>query len=64
MQTNFVINFSCLFSEYRTNLEFTPLRDSDAVEDHQITVCVRKRPMNKKGMKIYKYRNLFYHYQI
>lgn len=24
------------------------MRETDAVEDHQITVCVRKRPLNKK----------------
>lgn len=41
--------FSNMIREYRNNLEFTPLRDNDSVEDHQITVCVRKRPMNKKG---------------
>lgn len=29
-------------------MEFRPIRDTDAVEDHQITVCVRKRPLNKK----------------
>ncbi|ODM95639.1 Kinesin-like protein KIF2A [Orchesella cincta] len=40
--------FSNMIREYRINLEFTPLRDSDVVEDYQITVCVRKRPMNKK----------------
>lgn len=37
------------FREYQTTLEFKPLRDSEIVEDHQITVCVRKRPLNKKG---------------
>lgn len=41
--------FSNMIREYRNNLEFTPLRGGDAVDDHQITVCVRKRPMNKKG---------------
>jgi kinesin family protein 2/24 len=40
------LNFIC--REYRQGLEITPLRESDVVEDHQITVCVRKRPMNKK----------------
>ena len=42
--------FLSMIREYRHNLEFTPLRETDAVEEHQITVCVRKRPMNKKGM--------------
>jgi kinesin family protein 2/24 len=40
--------FLSMIREYRHNLEFCPLRDSDPVEDHQITVCVRKRPTNKK----------------
>jgi hypothetical protein len=35
--------------EYRNSIEFRPLRESDPVEDHQITVCIRKRPLNKKG---------------
>lgn len=34
--------------EYQNSIEFRPLRESDVVEDHQITVCVRKRPLNKK----------------
>ncbi|EEB15649.1 kif-2, putative [Pediculus humanus corporis] len=34
--------------EYRSNLEFRPLKENDTIEDHQITVCVRKRPLNKK----------------
>jgi len=35
--------------EYRNSIEFRPLRETDPVEDHQITVCIRKRPLNKKG---------------
>ena len=31
-------------------MEFRPIRDTDGVEDHQITVCVRKRPLNKKEL--------------
>lgn len=34
--------------EYQNSIEFRPLRETDSVEDHQITVCVRKRPLNKK----------------
>lgn len=37
------------FREYRNALDFRPLRENDSVESHQITVCVRKRPLNKKG---------------
>ncbi len=40
--------FSC--REFRATLEFRPIRDNDTAEDHQITVCVRKRPLNKKEL--------------
>lgn len=36
--------------EYRRGLDIKPLNENDAVEDHLITVCVRKRPLNKKEM--------------
>ncbi|KAL0278962.1 UNVERIFIED_CONTAM: hypothetical protein PYX00_000624 [Menopon gallinae] len=42
--------FLAMIREYRANLEFRPLKESDTVEDHQITVCVRKRPLNKKEL--------------
>jgi kinesin family protein 2/24 len=29
---------------------FRPLEESDPVEDHQITVCIRKRPLNKNEL--------------
>ncbi|KAJ8943971.1 hypothetical protein NQ318_013552 [Aromia moschata] len=34
--------------EYRRGLDIKPLSENDAVEDHLITVCVRKRPLNKR----------------
>ena len=37
------------FSEFRSHLEYRPITSSDPIENHQICVCVRKRPMNKKG---------------
>ncbi|CAB0019471.1 unnamed protein product [Nesidiocoris tenuis] len=40
--------FLHMIREYRDALEFRPLRATDPVESHQITVCVRKRPLNKK----------------
>ena len=43
-----------VFREYRNSIEFRPLRESDPVEDHQITVCIRKRPLNKKGKSDYR----------
>lgn len=38
----------CIYREYQRTIEFKPLNENDMVEDHQITVCVRKRPLNKK----------------
>ncbi|CAI6352872.1 unnamed protein product [Macrosiphum euphorbiae] len=40
--------FLAMIRYYQSNLDFKPLRDFEVVEDHQITVCVRKRPLNKK----------------
>ncbi|XP_076261313.1 kinesin-like protein Klp10A isoform X2 [Rhynchophorus ferrugineus] len=34
--------------DYRKGLEIKPLSENDPIEDHLITVCVRKRPLNKK----------------
>lgn len=35
-------------SEYRRTLDIKPLSENDLIEDHLITVCVRKRPLNRK----------------
>ncbi len=43
--------FLCMIREYQETLEYNPLSDSDQVVEHQITVCVRKRPINNKEMK-------------
>ncbi|KAL1110375.1 hypothetical protein AAG570_007906, partial [Ranatra chinensis] len=40
--------FLAMIREYQASIEFRPLRDTDPVENHQITVCVRKRPLNKR----------------
>ncbi|XP_023715825.2 kinesin-like protein Klp10A [Cryptotermes secundus] len=40
--------FLAMIREYRDSMEFHPLQESDPVEDHAITVCVRKRPLNMK----------------
>lgn len=37
-----------MIREYQSTLEFNPLTDGQAIEDHQITVCVRKRPLSRK----------------
>lgn len=40
--------FLAMIREYQTSLEYRPLKDGDPLESHQITVCVRKRPLSKK----------------
>lgn len=40
--------FLNMVNEYQRSIEFRPLSANDSVEDHQITVCVRKRPLNKR----------------
>ncbi|XP_030245038.1 kinesin-like protein Klp10A [Drosophila navojoa] len=37
-----------MIREYQNTLEFVPLMDGQVVDDHQITVCVRKRPLSRK----------------
>ncbi|KAH8420528.1 hypothetical protein KR009_011122 [Drosophila setifemur] len=37
-----------MIRDYQGTLEFVPLLDGQAVDDHQITVCVRKRPVSRK----------------
>ncbi|XP_022901240.1 kinesin-like protein Klp10A isoform X7 [Onthophagus taurus] len=37
-----------MIQEYRRGIDIKPLTEHDALEDHLITVCVRKRPLNKK----------------
>lgn len=40
--------FSQMISEFRSHIEFTKLTNSEPVQDLRISVCVRKRPINKK----------------
>lgn len=42
--------FLAMIREYQNSIEFRPLTGTEPVEDHQITVCVRKRPLNKKEL--------------
>lgn len=42
--------FAQMINEYRRTLEFRPLRENDSVIENQITVCVRKRPLNEKEL--------------
>ncbi|KAL3289379.1 hypothetical protein HHI36_022811 [Cryptolaemus montrouzieri] len=43
--------FLNMILEYRRGLDMKPLCENDLVEDHLITVCVRKRPLNKREMQ-------------
>ncbi|KAK2168895.1 hypothetical protein LSH36_13g04017 [Paralvinella palmiformis] len=36
------------WEEYRESLDYRPVANTDSIETHQICVCVRKRPLNKK----------------
>ena len=41
-----------LFGEnYKEELDINPLQDGDPIANHQITVCIRKRPMSTKELK-------------
>nr|CAH7745864.1 unnamed protein product [Callosobruchus chinensis] len=40
--------FEQMINEYKSTLDFRPLRENDTVIENQITVCVRKRPLNEK----------------
>ncbi|XP_037919407.1 kinesin-like protein Klp10A isoform X4 [Hermetia illucens] len=39
---------AAMIREYQSTIEFRPLVDGLPIEDHQITVCVRKRPLSRK----------------
>ena len=43
--------FLRMIHEYQAQLDYHPLSMQDAVYDHQICVCVRKRPMNPKEVQ-------------
>jgi len=43
--------FLCMIRDYQESLDFNPLQDGDDYSDHQISVCVRKRPLSKKEDK-------------
>ncbi|KAJ8936394.1 hypothetical protein NQ318_010801 [Aromia moschata] len=40
--------FAQMISEFRAGLDLRPLREGDPLVENQITVCVRKRPLNDK----------------
>eukprot|EP00092_Neocalanus_flemingeri_P008415 GFUD01009071.1.p1 GENE.GFUD01009071.1~~GFUD01009071.1.p1 ORF type:complete len:751 (+),score=217.39 GFUD01009071.1:276-2528(+) len=43
--------FLQMILDYKDELEFNPLQDGDPTANHQITVCIRKRPMSQKETK-------------
>ena len=43
--------FLTMIREYQEQIEYHPLTENDSYVDHQITVCVRKRPLNNKENK-------------
>lgn len=40
--------FLAMIKDFRNNLDYRPITSSDPIENHQICVCVRKRPLSKK----------------
>ncbi|XP_052253397.1 kinesin-like protein KIF2A isoform X3 [Dreissena polymorpha] len=40
--------FAAMIKEFRAHLDYRPLTSSDPIVNHQICVCVRIRPLNKK----------------
>ena len=40
-----------MIQDYKEELEINPLQDGDPIANHQITVCIRKRPMSMKENK-------------
>lgn len=39
-----------MISEFRATLDFSRVTNNENVQDLRICVCVRKRPINKKGL--------------
>ncbi|XP_037025937.1 kinesin-like protein Klp10A isoform X5 [Bradysia coprophila] len=39
-----------MIRDYTSQIDFRPLTDGQPIDDHQITVCVRKRPVSRKEM--------------
>ena len=37
-----------MIREYQSTIDFRPLVQGQSIDQHQITVCVRKRPLNQK----------------
>uniref|UniRef100_A0A670JJ86 Kinesin-like protein n=1 Tax=Podarcis muralis TaxID=64176 RepID=A0A670JJ86_PODMU len=46
--TNPNYEIMCMIRDFRGSLDYRPLTTADAIDEHRICVCVRKRPLNKK----------------
>jgi kinesin family protein 2/24 len=47
---NSILEFLAMMKLYRKSIELRPLLESDAMEDHQIRICIRKRSLKKKEL--------------
>lgn len=45
--------FANMINEFRAQLDFTRVTNAEPVQDLRICVCVRKRPINKKGFCLF-----------
>ena len=45
--------FLRMITEYRAKLQLNPLQFEDEAVESKISVCVRKRPLNGKGLHLY-----------
>ena len=43
--------FRSMIMDYKDELDINPLQDGDPIANHQIMVCIRKRPMSTKELK-------------
>lgn len=43
-------DFLMMIRDFQENLDYNPLTNTDPIEYHQICVCLRKRPLNKREL--------------
>ncbi|XP_071433794.1 kinesin-like protein KIF2A [Pithys albifrons albifrons] len=53
--TNPNYEIMCMIRDFRGSLDYRPLTTADPIDEHKICVCVRKRPLNKKGFRVISY---------
>uniref|UniRef100_A0A0B6ZWP8 Kinesin-like protein n=1 Tax=Arion vulgaris TaxID=1028688 RepID=A0A0B6ZWP8_9EUPU len=42
--------FLAMIKDFRSNMDYRPITSSDPTDNHQICVCVRKRPLSKREL--------------